>query len=196
MAQDETRPTSSPDPHMMLVPYQRGQRTKRIGIWIVSVLLTAVLCFAAGYYRGIRQNLHMVEQRKEMRTEIADLQQQLQKLQEDAAIHRHGNELERQASERVRKEAEGRERESLGLPSPGIEPRPASRGEPSLPRQPRSDREDAPRGDRRFRSGKESLIDRGPSQRDPRNSQPDEVNARGGLGRAVDGGEDADKRSH
>ena len=104
MAQDETRPTGSPDPHMMLVPYQRGQRAKRIGIWIVSVLLTAVLCFTAGYYRGIRQNLHMVEQRKEMRAEIADLQQQLHKLQENAAIHRHGNELERQASERVRQE--------------------------------------------------------------------------------------------
>lgn len=103
MAQD-VRPKSSPDPKMMLVPYQRGQRAKRISIWVFSVLLTALLCFTAGYYRGIRQNLHMLEQRDEMRAEISDLQQQLKKLQENTAIHRHGSELERQASERVRKE--------------------------------------------------------------------------------------------
>lgn len=103
MAQN-ARSTSSPDPQMVLVPYRRGLRAKRIGAWIFSILLTALLCFAAGYYRGIRQNLHMLTQRDEMRTEIGDLQQQLKKLQEDTAIHRHGIEFERQASERLRKD--------------------------------------------------------------------------------------------
>lgn len=103
MAQHQT-PAGSPDPQLILVPYRPGQRAKRIVLWSLTLLLTAALCFTAGYYRGIRQNLHMVEQRTEMRGEITQLQAQLKQLQEDAAIHRHGNELERQASERVRKE--------------------------------------------------------------------------------------------
>lgn len=104
MAQDQARPTGSPDPQLVLVPYRKGQRAKRIAVWCISLLLTAVLCFAAGYYRGIRQNWHMVEQRSAMRADIAQLQLQLKQQQEDTAIHRHGSELERQASERVRKE--------------------------------------------------------------------------------------------
>lgn len=104
MAQQSARPTGSPDPQLVLVPYQRGQGAKRVIIWSICLLLTAVLCFAAGYYRGIRQNWHMVEQRSEMKAEIAQLQLKLQQQQEEAAIHRHGSDLERQASERVRKE--------------------------------------------------------------------------------------------
>lgn len=103
MAQGQTR-TGSSDPQLILVPYRPGQRLKRITLVGALLLLTAALCFTAGYYRGIRQNLHMVEQRKEMREEIAQLKTQVKQLQEDAAIHRHGSELERQASERVRKE--------------------------------------------------------------------------------------------
>lgn len=104
MAQDEGRPISSPDPQMVLVPFERGQRAKRVFRWVISILLTAVLCFAAGYYRGIRENLHILEQRTELRSQIAELEKKLQTVQEDSAIYRHGSELERQASERVRKE--------------------------------------------------------------------------------------------
>ena len=104
MAQDESRPTDSPDPQLVLVPYQKGQRGKRFIQWVFSLLLTAVLCFAAGYYRGIRENLHILEQRSDLQTQIAALEKKLQGTQEDAAIYRHGSELERQASERVRQE--------------------------------------------------------------------------------------------
>ncbi len=104
MAQDDTKPTGSPDPQMVLVPFKPGQRTKRIIKWLFSVLLTAVLCFAAGYYHGIRENLHILEQRSDLRSEIGELEKKLQATQEDAAIYRHGSELERQASERVRQE--------------------------------------------------------------------------------------------
>ena len=41
---------------MVLVPYRPGQKGKRIALWILSILLTATLCFAAGYLRGMRQN--------------------------------------------------------------------------------------------------------------------------------------------
>lgn len=103
MAQDRTR-TTSPDPEMMLVPYRRGHRTKRTLIRLASLLLIAVLGFAAGYYRGIRQNLHMISQRDEMAAELVHLQQQAQALQEEVAVTRHGIELERKASEHVRKD--------------------------------------------------------------------------------------------
>ena len=89
---------------MVLVPYRPGQKGKRIALWILSILLTATLCFAAGYLRGMRQNLHMLDQRTELREQVAELKTKLASLQEEAAIHRHGSELERQASERVRQE--------------------------------------------------------------------------------------------
>ena len=71
---------------------------------ILVLLLVAGSCFIAGYYQGIREKLHVLDERSDLRTETADLKKQLAQAQEQSAIHKHGSELERQASERVRKE--------------------------------------------------------------------------------------------
>ena len=99
-----TRPVGSPDPQLILVPQRQGSRWKRTLLAILVLLLVAGGCFIGGYYQGIREKLHVLDERSDLRTETEDLKKQLAQAQEQSAIHKHGSELERQASERVRKE--------------------------------------------------------------------------------------------
>ncbi|RLT99410.1 MAG: hypothetical protein D9N14_08520 [Ketobacter sp.] len=98
------KPVGSPDPQLILVPQRQSSRWKSVLLSILVLLVVASGCFLAGYYQGIREKLHVLDERAELRTETADLKKQLSQAQEQSAIHKHGSELERQASERVRKE--------------------------------------------------------------------------------------------
>lgn len=98
------KPMGSPDPQMMLVPRRQVSRWRRLVIVLLVLLIVAGGFFIAGYYQGIREKIHVLDERAELRVETEQLKQSVSQLQEQAAIHKHGNELERQASERVRKE--------------------------------------------------------------------------------------------
>lgn len=104
MAQIERRPTSSADPRMVLVPYQPGQGRRRVLRWLAGIILVGVISFGAGGWLGMRENFHIVEERANLLSQVDELQKKVQGLQEDAAIYRHGSELERKASERVREQ--------------------------------------------------------------------------------------------
>ncbi|MGB1062044.1 MAG: DUF6776 family protein [Ketobacter sp.] len=94
----------SPDPQLVLVPQRQGSRWKRAALGLAVLLLVAGGFFVAGYYQGIREKLHVLDERAELQRETKELSKTLSQLQEQAAILKHGSELERQASERVRKE--------------------------------------------------------------------------------------------
>jgi len=98
------KPTGSPDPQMMLVSQRQTPRWKRVLMSSLVLFLVAGGFFIAGYYQGIREKIHVLDERAELRLETEQLKQDVSQLQEQAAIHKHGSELERQASERVRKE--------------------------------------------------------------------------------------------
>jgi len=98
------KPTGSPDPQMMLVSQRQTPLWKRLLMSSLILFLVAGGFFIAGYYQGIREKIHVLDERAELRLETEQLKQDVSQLQEQAAIHKHGSELERQASERVRKE--------------------------------------------------------------------------------------------
>lgn len=98
------KPTSSPDPQLILVPHRVTSTWKRLLALSIVLLVVAGVFFLAGYYQGIREKLHVLDERAELRITTQEQQLQMAQLQEQAAIHKHGSELERQASERVRKE--------------------------------------------------------------------------------------------
>ncbi|HVK98353.1 MAG TPA: hypothetical protein VM553_01000, partial [Dongiaceae bacterium] len=100
----ESRPISSADPKMMLVPYRPGEKRKRRVRATMLVLLVGGLCYTGGYWQGLRQNFHLLDQRAELRTEVVGLEKGLQQLQEETAVLRHGSEVERKAIEQVRRE--------------------------------------------------------------------------------------------
>ena len=98
------RPSSSPDPQLVLVPQRPASRWKWVLLVLVLLLVTAAGCFVAGYYQGIREKLHVLDEREALQQQTSNLEQEASQLREQVAIHKHGSELERQASEWVRKE--------------------------------------------------------------------------------------------
>lgn len=98
------RSRSSSDPELILVP----KRPRRTGwFWLVMLLIVALVSaagLAAGYYLGIKDEIEVIQERRELKLVKKQLEQQLLEVQGKAAIHKHGSELERQASERVRQE--------------------------------------------------------------------------------------------
>lgn len=98
------KPTGSPDPQLVLVAQRPAATWKRILVGLLVILVVASGFFVAGYYQGIREKLHVLDERAELRTETEQLKHEVAQLQEQAAIYKHGSELERQASERVRKQ--------------------------------------------------------------------------------------------
>ena len=94
----------SSDPQLVLVPHKQGARWKRVLLVVLVLVVVAGSFFVAGYYQGIREKLHVLDERAELRVETEQLSKELSHLHEQAAILKHGSELERQASERVRKE--------------------------------------------------------------------------------------------
>ena len=104
MVKDPSKPVGTADPQMMLVPYKKKKRWR----WVLFVFVLLVLAsgggYMTGYYQGIREKLHVFKAHLALRESNTQLEKQIQELQEKAAIHKHGSELERQASERVRKD--------------------------------------------------------------------------------------------
>jgi len=97
-------PLNSSDPELILVPHRKGYRWKMALVFLIVLALVAAGCLAAGYYHGMGDQLNLADQRSELRDKVGQLQKQLSQLEEESAIYKHGSELERQASERVRKE--------------------------------------------------------------------------------------------
>lgn len=104
MAKAPSKPVSTPDPKMVLVPYKKKKRWKWVLFVWVLLSLASGGSYVAGYYQGIREKLHVFKEHLALRASNSQLGKQIQELQEKAAIHKHGSELERQASERVRKD--------------------------------------------------------------------------------------------
>jgi hypothetical protein len=92
------------EPELILVPHRKGHRWKIALFAVVVLAAVGAGALAAGYYQGIRDKLDLVDERLELKSQVNSLQKQLDGLQEESAIYKHGSELERQASERVRKE--------------------------------------------------------------------------------------------
>ena len=104
MAKSTRQPASTPDTRMILVPYEQGRRTRMV-LWVLFLL--AVFSgggFAAGYYLGLDEQTNAVSQRDKLVIKSAELEKQAAQLQEQVAIYKHGSELEKQATERVRQE--------------------------------------------------------------------------------------------
>lgn len=94
----------SVDPQMILVPYQPGRRRHR-QLWLGGLLLLVALVFyAGGYWQGVRQNFHLRDQRATLGGQVNAMQKDLQQLQEERAVLKHGSTVERQASEQVRQD--------------------------------------------------------------------------------------------
>ena len=92
------------DPELILVP----NRPQRSGWYWVLMALLVIASVIGGvalvYYLGIKDEIEVIQERRELKLEKKKLQQQLLDVQGKAAIHKHGSELERRASERVRQE--------------------------------------------------------------------------------------------
>ncbi|MDX1694329.1 MAG: DUF6776 family protein [Ketobacteraceae bacterium] len=104
MATTKRHPTGTPDTRMILVPYEKGRKAKRI-LWTLFFLIVfSAGGFAAGYYLGLTEQTNAVGQRDQMVIKNAELEKKIIHLQEQVAIYKHGSELEKQATERVRQE--------------------------------------------------------------------------------------------
>ena len=104
MAKAGSKNTGSADPQMILVANKPGLSGWQ---WLFRFLLlmsVAVGSFVLGYYLGIKDEIAIIQERSELKRTQQELKQELLDVQGRAAIHKHGSELERQASERVRQE--------------------------------------------------------------------------------------------
>ena len=89
---------------MILVPYRKGARLKR-RLWVLFfILLFSAAGMGGGYHFGLQERTNAVSERDELVIEKAGLDKQIIQLQDQVAIYKHGSELEKQATERVRQE--------------------------------------------------------------------------------------------
>lgn len=96
--------SGSSDPQMILVANKPGLTGWQWLQRFLVLMVVAVSCLVLGYYLGIRDEIAIIQERSDLKQNQQELQQQLLDVQGKAAIHKHGSELERQASERVRQE--------------------------------------------------------------------------------------------
>ena len=89
---------------MILVPYEKGYHFKRRLLVFVLLLIFAGVGLGFGYTYGLRDQTNAVEQRDKLLLEQSGLSQKIMQLEEQVAIYKHGSELEKQATERVRQE--------------------------------------------------------------------------------------------
>ncbi len=104
MARDAARPTSSPDPHMVLVPVGKSSRWLSFILLLFTMMLVAGGCLWAGFFYGSQGQIQVTTEVDQLKAVNELLQKQFDELQSASAINKHGIELERQASERVRQE--------------------------------------------------------------------------------------------
>jgi len=104
VARDSDRPVSSPDPRMMLVPVGKSSRWRSFILVLFTMVIVAGGCLGAGFFYGSQSQMQVSTEVEQLKSTNAQLQQQLDELQSQTAINKHGIELERQASERVRQE--------------------------------------------------------------------------------------------
>jgi hypothetical protein len=104
MAKSTRQPASTPDTRMILVPYEQGRKT-RLVLWVLVLLVVfSAGGFAAGHYLGLNEQTNAVAQRDDLLVKSVELDKKVTQLQEQVAIYKHGSELEKQATERVRQE--------------------------------------------------------------------------------------------
>lgn len=94
----------SPDARMVLVPYEKGRQTKKRAILLFIILLCAAGGLYGGYSMGIHDQTNAVSERDQLVIKKSELDKKIIELQEQVAIFKHGSELEKQATERVRQE--------------------------------------------------------------------------------------------
>ena len=100
----KTKPTGTPDARMILVPYDEGRRIRQ-RLFVVLLLVIGVTGgFAGGFYLGVDEQTNAVVERHDLVIKNAELDKKIIQLQEQVAIYKHGSELEKQATERVRQE--------------------------------------------------------------------------------------------
>lgn len=94
----------SPDARMVLVPYEKGRQTKKRAILLFVILLCVAGGLYGGYTMGIHDQTNAVSERDQLVIKKSELDKKIIELQEQVAIFKHGSELEKQATERVRQE--------------------------------------------------------------------------------------------
>ena len=99
-----TNPSGSSDPKMILVANKPGLTGWQWLLRFLILMVVAVSCLVLGYYLGIRNEIAIIQERTDLKHNQHELQQQLVDIQGKAAIHKHGSEVERRASERLRQE--------------------------------------------------------------------------------------------
>lgn len=100
----KTKVAGSADARMILVPYEKGHQFKRRAAIVLIILVLSVAGTYAGYRYGVTDQTNAVNQRDELLIKAANLDKEIKNLQEQVAIFKHGSELEKQATERVRQE--------------------------------------------------------------------------------------------
>ncbi|PIE40906.1 MAG: hypothetical protein CSA49_06100 [Gammaproteobacteria bacterium] len=93
-----------PDTRMVLVPYNKGRQIRRRFLLLVILLIAVAAGFYAGYSTGVKDQENAVTERDELVIKKSGLENKVIALQEQVAIYKHGSELEKQATERVRQE--------------------------------------------------------------------------------------------
>ena len=103
---DKQKPkvAGSPDARMVLVPYEQGRQTKLRIILFVVLLLCVGGGLYGGYAMGVHDQTNAVSERDQLVIKKSELDKKIIELQEQVAIFKHGSELEKQATERVRQE--------------------------------------------------------------------------------------------
>lgn len=104
MADVKQKTTGSADTRMILVPYEKGRRAKRVLLVLLLLVAFAAGGYRGGYHLGLTEQTNAVAERDELLIKTADVERQIIQLQEQVAIYKHGSELEKQATERVRQE--------------------------------------------------------------------------------------------
>ncbi|MCG8668846.1 MAG: hypothetical protein MI867_05490 [Pseudomonadales bacterium] len=100
----KSKVAESPDTRMILVPYEEGRQTKRRLLIFIALIIFAVAGLFAGYQLGVTDQTNAVVERDELVIKNSTLDKKINQLQEQVAIYKHGSELEKQATERVRQE--------------------------------------------------------------------------------------------
>ncbi len=104
MASAKRKTTGTPDTRMILVPYEKGRKAKRVLLVLLLLVLCGAAAFGGGFLLGVEEQTNAVVERDELVIKTADLDKKIIQLQEQVAIYKHGSELEKQATERVRQE--------------------------------------------------------------------------------------------
>ena len=104
MDSEKTVPQPKPGHEKVGRRFSRRQLGFNIAVILLVLATMAAGVFIAGYIEGGRQHTEVLPQRDKLQQKVTELTTQLRDVEAQLEIYRHGGELERQASEKLRQE--------------------------------------------------------------------------------------------